>query len=238
MSSTARNTIIGIVAVIVVIVLIFAFKGSENTALDNDNGVATTSVNTSGNSNGASNSTGKNNSGGTKTISGINIDSNEVLADVMKNELVRIPQTGVDVALTNGVGLYKEGSVEGSVNLGNIVGKVKTESGYDVFVQMAFTKKGSLGIQQYVALFSATSLGVKFTSAVLVGDRVTIQSVVGSEDPSTTGPHPSGSSAMSSLAGYIATINYLDRKNGEALTATPSVAKTLSTHVKSHIISK
>jgi hypothetical protein len=148
---------------------------------------------------------------------------------------IRVPQTGVDVTLNQGQADFTDGAVKGHVVLGRILGRVPTDSGYDVFVAMTVTTSGS-GVMHYVVLFRNVGQAVMYTSTAFIGDRVILTGVIAEPDKST--PYGKSQFYMISATGYSLTVSYLDRKNAEPLTTTPTLAKTVTLHVKNHIVSK
>lgn len=248
-NNTTRNWIIGIVVVIALIIIGRSVwsnspKVINNYDFGNATGTSATSSNNSGTSaNGGrgSNGTsvnGTNNSGNVAANSLINNDA--ALKSHINNLGVRIPETGVDIALANGVGTASVNTQKYSLTAGPILGKVKTEDGHDVFVDMTLTKtsSGSTGSTKikYVASYHVKDDVVLFKSAVLIGSNVEVRGVIASADKSLS--VSTNSSVMNSAKGYILTVNYLDRKNGEPVTTAPSVASTLVLHVKNHIVTK
>lgn len=241
MDSKTKNIIWVIVAIVVVLFIISLFvKGPSYTANINDQNATTTVVDNDAIL-GTDKAGTKTNTGGSVTSSGINLEDNKVLATVISNAFIRVPQTGVDVTLTGGKATYSDsnGRVQGTVEVGKILGWAKTDSGYDVFTDMSLTKTGQVQVLHYVALFNVkTSTSVKYTSAVLIGDRLPIISAVPFVDPSKQTAGSVGTTVMNSSTGYIVTISYLDRKNGEPITATPTLAKSVNANVRNHIVTK
>jgi hypothetical protein len=88
---------------------------------------------------------------------------------------------------------------------GRAVGDLDGDGRDDVAAVLVHEPGGS-GSFTYVAVVLNPSAGAKATNAVLVGDRVTGQSV--------------------RLEGKTVVIDYLDRRAGEAFTVAPSVATT------------
>ena len=94
---------------------------------------------------------------------------------------------------------------------------------------------GRPSVMRYVALFNNKGQSVVFKSSTLIGDRIIITSVIPAKDTSViVKPLP----YMTSTLGYTVVVSYLDRKNGEPFATTPSLLKTVSLRVKSHIVSK
>jgi hypothetical protein len=161
--------------------------------------------------------------------------SDNQLMSAINNSLIRVPQTGVDVSLVGGSANFVDSSVKGKVSIDNILRKVQTDDGIDVFVAMTVTIEGRPAIMRYIAVFNNKGQSVLFKSSILVGDRLIINSVTASEESSVI---VKSLAYMPSATGYLVTVSYLDRKNGEPFTTVPSLLKTISMRVKNHIISK
>ena len=156
------------------------------------------------------------------------------LMAVINNSLIRAPQTGIDVALVGGSANFVDGSVKGRVTIDNLLNRVQTDDGVDVFVGMSVVVDGDPSVMKYIALFNNKGQSVVFKSSVLVGDRILVTNLVPVKDSSVISkPLP----YMTSL-GYTAVVSYLDRKNGEPFSTIPSLVKTVSLRVTSHVVSK
>ena len=232
---TNKGWYILIIVIVVAAILLFAFRASiwPPTSTNGEYASSTTSTNGQTNSTSAKYSSGS--KGSVSPVTDSTISDNSALVSLINSALIRVPNTGVDVALTQGSATYSEASIHGRVTAGPIIGKVKTNDGYDVFTDMT-VDKGGVSIFHYVALFHAYGQQIKYTSAAVVADRVSVLNVMASADPALKINSPQG--YFDSVGGYILTVNYLDRKNGEPMTATPSVARTLSLHVRSHVVSR
>jgi hypothetical protein len=161
--------------------------------------------------------------------------SDSALAQILLNTKIRVPQTGVDVALTGGQADFVDSSTKGHVVNGRVLGKIATDAGHDVFTDMTVTIAGQPGVLHYVAIFHNEGQTVTYTSAVLIGDRVNVVGVVANVPPSAI---QKPLSYMKSAVSYNLTVNYLDRKNAEPFTVAPSLAKTVTLRVAKHIVSK
>lgn len=235
MNSTTKTTWI-VIAVVVVIWAIYLLVGRNNsnvvTSVDNN---ASTSVQAD-RSTGLPNNT--NNSSNTVANQNNTIPvaiSDSALAMMVGNSLVRVPQTGVDVALTAGNADYTNGSTKGHISIGKILGRVSTDNGTDVVAEMTLTKSLSPNVFKYVAMFHNVGQTVTFTSAVLIGDRVQISSITVSADKSAT-VDQKPTNFMTSSVGYNLAVSYLDRKNGEPFSADPTVQESKIIRVKNHIL--
>lgn len=233
-------------AVVVVLVLIFSIGGwnlgNKVTIVDdqygdmmgNENGASSTKpAGAKGNANGASTNAGANGGAGAQTGS---VPSDASLMSLISVANLRVPGTGVDVTLAGGAANYTEGSAKGRVSVDRILAKIPTDNGYDVFTDMTMVQEGKSSIIHYVALFRSVGQGIQYTSAVSIGDRVGLVSVTAAANTSASVTSPKG--YMVSANGYNATLSYLDRKNGEAVTVAPSLMKTKVLVVKNHLINR
>lgn len=243
MNSILKNTLITI-AIILLVVFILKMAGysvfnsntSQNTdtTLDMEQASSTNSSGEVGNkttTKAGSGAVTTNSSTGSKPL------SNDTLMALINNaSIIRVPNTGVDVSLYQGGSNFVDGAVSGHVAVDHMLGKVPTDSGYDVFVDMSITTTGKTSITHYVALFRNLGQAVVFTSAVPIGDRLILQNITALLDKNATTKTPV--SYMTSSVGYTLSLTYLDRKNGENYSTTPSLSKTMSLTVKNHIVSK
>ncbi len=247
MNNTTKNIAWGVGALIVIaFIVFFATRGGSGPTVG-DNGLNGNALDYNG-AGGEQQATAPGGTSKAKTTSGAtagsaaadtSLENMQVLATVIGNTLVRVPQTGIDVALTVGEANYTDttGKLAGHISAGPIIGWTKTESGYDVFTDMTVTKTGQVQILHYVALFHVLSAtNVKFTSAVLIGDRLPITGISASPDRSKS-VNPS-TIVMNSTVGYYVTVNYLQRKNAEPMTAAASLPVSVTLGVKNHIVSK
>lgn len=224
-----------IIGLVIVALIVIISMGRWNKDVDNTNQTATTTTTNTQNTSATTNTSGSaNNTAGQNTQNSTAL-SDSALSMIISNSLIRIPQTGIDAALSAGVADFKNGSAKGHVAMGNVIGKVQTENGYDVFVDMSVSTDKSPTVNHYVALFHNVDQKVTFTSAFQIGDRLTLIGVVASADKSVA-MKPSQPFIMDSKLGYLITVTYLDRKNGEPFTTAPSVSKTVTIHVKNHIL--
>jgi hypothetical protein len=90
--------------------------------------------------------------------------SDNQLMSAINNSLIRVPQTGVDVSLVGGSANFVDSSVKGKVSIDNILRKVQTDDGIDVFVAMTVTIEGRPAIMRYIAVFNnkGQSVLIKF----------------------------------------------------------------------------
>lgn len=220
------KTVLSVIMIVVVIIgiIVFGFKSDttivEQKATDTN---ATTST---------SDTTIKNNKTSSNTPSdGV---SDETLNLVLDNIMIRV--NGNEVFLNRGSATVGTGINSSTVMRGPIVGKVQTNDGYDVFTDMTITSaNSSTSTMHYIALFKVLGTDVKYTSSVVVGYRLDIKGVVAKANQSNIAPV---TNVMDSVAGYALTINYLDRQSGEPVTATPTVAKSITAKVQNHNISR
>lgn len=235
MTSTAKTTLAIIIAVIVVIALFFAFRDKvlpQNA--DNSSATTTTSNTDVTNTPGISGSVSG--AGANVTAATSLVNNTQALNTLLDSVIVRVPNTTSDVRLVGGKADFTDGSRKGQVTRGAVIGKIQTEDGYDVFTDMTISMTNVTGTMHYVALFQVTGSSLTFTSAVVVGDRVLPQSVTAKAITSATVTPPQV--IMNSKTGYILSINYLDRKSGEAMTAAPSVPKILQAQVRNHLVTR
>lgn len=241
MNQTLKTVLIIVVAVII-LGLIFKAAGwyvADRTVLENDqsalNGTSTGSKSTSaGITTSSSISNSSAGSAGTKSAQAM---THAQLMALIDRSIIRVPGTGVDVSLSNGQASFTDGAVKGRITVEKILGKVLTDSGYDVFVDMTLSKEGQLAVVHYVALFRNLGQGVLYTSSVSIGDRLILNGII-SAQPDKSVTVKVASSPMSSTIGYTITLSYLDRKNGESATTTPSLLKNMNLRVKNHIVAR
>lgn len=241
MNSTTKTVTIALVVILILGLVGWSqgwrFGGSD-TVVDGEysleNGSSTANTNGS-----TKTTTGTNKTGSTKTSTATNnqttVLSDSALMSLMNVARIRVPQTGVDVYLAQGQADFTDSVVKGHVALGRILGKVPTDVGYDVFVEMKIQTTGP-AVLEYVALFRNVGQAVQYTSAVSIGDRLTLVGITATPDKSVMVNPPQ--SYMSSSIGYNLAVAYLDRKNGEPMTTSPSLAKSMPLRVKNHILSK
>jgi hypothetical protein len=245
-SNTTRNWVIGIVVIIVLILIVVAVGKNGSTVVDNydfGNATSTGATSTNNGGNGTSNGNGSSNSGNTNggTVAGNSIINNDAMLKSLINNLgVRIPETGMDIALANGVGNATVNNQKYTLTAGPILGKIKTDDGYDVFVDMTLVKTsaGTTGTAKvkYLATYHVLNEVVLFKSAVIVGTNIEVRSITASADKSIS--VNTNQNMMSSTKGYILTVTYLDRKNGEPVTTAPTVSKTIVFNVKNHMATR
>jgi hypothetical protein len=241
MQPTKSNKALYWVIAIIVLILLLVWASRGNNTVDNVDNAGQNSTSTGANGSGGTN-TGAN---GTSVNPGTGVNppaipNDATLLQIMGNSKVRAPQSGTDVALSNGQASYTSGSTRGQVALGSILAKVTTNDGYDVFVKMTLTTTeaaGKVTVENYVALFHVKGNTATYTSATLIGVGLPVQSVEAKRDPSVTTPN-SSYPYMDSTTGYLLVVSYLDRKNGEPMTTAPTVLKDFTAHVKNHNISR
>ncbi len=236
MNSTLKTTWI-VIGAVVIIWAIFALvtRNNSNVSMSGDNSASTSvQADRSTGSPASSNGNTSSNSASSQDNSNSGLISDSALAMMVGNSLVRVPQTGVDVALTAGNADYTSGTSKGHITIGRILGRVTTDQGTDVVAEMNLTKSGSPSVLNYIAMFHNVGQTVTYTSSILIGDRITISSIAVSPDKTVTTTQPQN--YVTSSIGYNVTVNYLDRKNGEPFTTSPSLPETKTVHVKNHIL--
>ncbi|MDD5318698.1 MAG: hypothetical protein PHF79_02670 [Candidatus Pacebacteria bacterium] len=158
-----------------------------------------------------------------------------LVAQAINSAVITVPQTGVEVALNAGQADYTDSQIKGHVSVGAILNYAYTDDGsYDVFVEMLLTKENQAPVLHYVALFRLTGKSVKYTSAVLIGDRLPIQSVTPKHDRAVE--FTGSNSTFETKNGYLLNVSYLDRKNAEPMTTPPTLQEVITLHVRSHIL--
>jgi hypothetical protein len=244
MNKTAKTSLI-VLGAIVIIGILFNLNGwsvGENkTVVDGQYGNLNGSQSDSSSTNSSDGSNGQTKTTTTTTTSTTNkqtaaVPSDSSLLALIGNTTLRVPQTGVDVKLNAGEANFTDSAVKGHVSIGRVLGKVPTDSGYDVFVDMSISQDLKPAVIHQVALFRYVNQVVSYTSAVSIGDRLGLYSITAIPDASTEIKPPQ--SFMTSSIGYTLTLSYLDRKNGEPLTTAPSLPKTMSLRVKNHVVAK
>ncbi|MCF7865438.1 MAG: hypothetical protein K9M11_02960 [Candidatus Pacebacteria bacterium] len=238
MNSKTKISLIVVGAIVLIAILFsvngWSLTGSKNVVDDQYSDLNSSTDGSNDSGPGVPKAAGNNTSGTSKQTS--TLQSDAVLKTLIGNVALRVPQTGVDVKLNGGEADFTDSAVNGHISVGRILAKVPTESGYDVFVDMSISTKSTPSIIHYVALFRVVNQVAGYTSSVSIGDRIALTSIVATPDVSIEVRKPQ--SFMTSSIGYILTLTYLDRKNGEPLTTPPSLAETMSLHVKNHIVSK
>jgi hypothetical protein len=231
-----------VIAIIIIAIIAWIIWGGSNAS--NSGGMMGSSTESMNNgAMGANGGTGSESGNG--AVAGSNggvpaIPSDATLTQMINASKVRVPQTGADIALTAGQGSYTNGTTKGQVSMGSILGKVTTTDGYDVFVNMGLTStdSGKTTSENYVALFNMKGDVATYTSAVLIGNGLPVTGVDARKDPSVATGGTPVSPYFDSAKGYLLMVTYLDRKNGEPTTTTPSLTKDFTAHVKNHVISK
>lgn len=238
MNSNSRNVWYAIGAlVLVVAVAWYVGFGMRSDTVGTDIPVTENATGTDGV--GASNG-GTGSQPGISGTNGNTGSSNAVLSDsalnmIIGNTLIRIPQTGIDKALTNGQATFKEGSVQGRVSVGPVVSRVKTDDGStDAFAIITYSPEGKTEVQ-YIGLFHVTGDKVRYTSSVQLGSGVLLKSMIASIDKSVQAQNQA---LASSLLGYNLSVEYLARRGGDSATTTPTVPQSFIAKVKGHVISK
>ncbi len=245
MNSTTKNTLYVVIAIVVIVIIIALVGKSGSSAPANQNATTTDSMATTT----ASATGGTNTGSGSNVVSpdattaaqamAIKLQDKAFLAPLVGKVTMRVPQTGVDVTLVGGEANYTDtnGTTKGHVSVGPVVTSIRTTDGFDVFTDMTVTRNGEPQVQHYAALFHVVNPEtVKFKSTVLIGDRLPITSIIAKADKSVQ-VNPS-LSIMNSEVGYFVEVSYLTRKNGEPITAAPTLPKSISVNVKGHIASK
>jgi hypothetical protein len=234
MEQSSNKAIWWIIIIVILAIVIYTFVASTSSSPSTNptNSTSTTDMMGTSSDNTA---TGDNTPAGSAGTGSTLSDSD--IAQMINSASVTAPSTGTTLALTNGTASYKTGSATSTITIGAIVGKVFTESGYDVFVDTTVTTVGNPAVEHYLSLFHVAGTTVTDTSSVLIGDRLVLKTVVPTPDV-TWLIDANQNQYLSSTKGYTLTVNYLDRENGQAATATPTVAKSITVSVMNHLITK
>ncbi len=155
-------------------------------------------------------------SGNTSTPSLIDFSTYE---QSVKNTLITVPDTNVNISLVDGRASYGTTLDGGDVTLIKLIGGEKTSTGAThVFADIA-VQSGGTGVFHYVALFDVSSGKPVYRSSHFIGDRVILTSV-------STTPKDTQS--------YMLKVQYLDRVEGDPMVAEPNVPKEVSVEVKGY----
>ncbi len=228
-------TVIGIVVLIVIIIIIKAVSsGDESKAITPMTVATSTATSTDMSESVSSTKYSSKNTQTPKAPASALMDAE--INSAIRSSYVRVPTAGVDVKLVDGSATYTEGATRGKIQVGPIYAKVPTTNGHDVFVSMTLTDVEKESVLNYVALFHLEGKNVRYTSSVLVGDRLSVINVVASPNP--TSPLNRILPYMDSQYGYRLTINYLGRKNFEPITVAPTLSKDMLVNVKNHIVTQ
>lgn len=179
------------------------------------------------------------NGNNTNTPTASDIPSDSMIMSLVNVSSLRVPQTAVDVALSGGSAMYKVNATEGKVTMGSLIGKYSTEDGYDVLVSMSVkgdVSKATPVASTYVALYHLKNNKLTYTSAVRIGDNVTIQSADAKPDTSTS--VATNPLQFNSALGYDVTVKFLGRNTGQPTDVAPTVSQELPVNVKKHIITR
>lgn len=243
-TTTSNKTWYWVIAIIVIVLLaIWAFGGNDAEDNDADRSPIGTSTSSTGTDspNSRSNSITGSNAGVSSGANGVPaIPSDATLTQIMGNSKVRVPQTGVDVALSGGQASYVSGTTKGQIALGSILSKITTDDGYDIFVNMTVTPTSvanKAAPQNYVALFHVKGDVATYTSAVIIGSGLIVKSVEAKRNPAVSVAN-NAYPYMDSALGYLLTVSYLDRRSGEFAPTAPTVSKDFTANVKNHIVTK
>ncbi len=241
------KTVLIIVTAVVVVGIIFSVAGMNpfgksaadlqngSTIEDGDMSASSTSVNGVG-ATGSNSSKTKTTSTSRQTSLPVAPSDASLLA-LINTAKIKVPVTGAEVTLSGGVANYTDSAIKGKVTIGKILGKVATDSGYDVFVEMTVTQDRQLAEIKHVALFRNVGQAVMYSGAISIGDRVILNSVTATPNEKAA-YQPKQLAYMISATGYNLSVSYLDRKNGEPDTATPTLSETVVLHVQNHILAR
>lgn len=102
-------------------------------------------------------------------------ENNAALLARIANTNITIPDADVNVALVNGTADFFIENTKGTVSVPMVIGSAKVLDGYDVFADLV-VDAGAGTPFHYLALFRVTKEETLFSSAVPIGDRVTLVS--------------------------------------------------------------
>lgn len=150
-------------------------------------------------------------------------ETSSVLTDLalyeggVKTALITVPETEVRISFVDGRASYGTASDGGDVTLIKVIGGQKFSSGnVHVFADIA-VQSGGTGVFHYVGLFEIKENTVTHLSSIFIGDRVQITSA-------RVLPKDARS--------YTLTVQYLDRKEGDAMVEDPTVTKETKIEVR------
>jgi hypothetical protein len=132
----------------------------------------------------------------------------------LKSASVAAAETGSRVALVNGTAKFADGSVKGTITLGDIAVEKEVAGIKNVLTSLSVNTGGS-GTYKYVVLFEDRSGSLTDKSYALIGDRVVI-----------TGIRADVVSDASGKSQLVVSVSYLDHDQGEPLSAAPTVPRT------------
>jgi hypothetical protein len=196
-----KGIIAVIVIIIIIIVAIMALKGS-GTSVSNPNNEGTTTENTTEVPAGVTKDT-------YAPVTKENTDA--ALISRLKSASVAATESGAKVALVNGSATFSEGSVKGTLTLGDVAVEKEVSGAKYVVTSLAVNSGGS-GTFKYVVIFEDKGNSLTDKSYALVGDRVVITGI-----------------RVDTVAGgngkdlAIVTVDYLDFDKGEPLAGRPTV---------------
>jgi hypothetical protein len=191
-----------IIAIVILVALAvwgyMAFSGKETVPAESTETTTEVSTNTN-----------------TETVPAIEVVKADpkVLA-LLKNVSVTASEDGNKVALVNGKAEFSiEGSsTKGSVSLGEVAIEKTFGSRKDILATVNINPASS-GTSQYLVLFENKTSGVVEKSIVFLGDKLEVKSITTTDLGSKTGEE------------YVALVTVLERKQGEPMSAKPSVQK-------------
>lgn len=151
----------------------------------------------------------------TKTPVVETVKADPKVIDSIKNASVTASEDGKKVSLVNGKAEFSvEGGAKATVSLGEVAIEKMFGSRKDVLA-VVNVNQGEKGTLQYLVLIDVKTSGAVEKSIVFLGTNVDVKSIVATDLGSKTGEE------------YVAVVTILDRKAGEAITAKPTVQKTL-----------
>lgn len=191
-----------VVLIVLAVIAYMAFKGSDSVTPNTENNGTETPTETP--------------SGVTKEdYTPVTKESTDTsLLGRLKSASVSASESGARVALENGTAKFSEGNVKGTLTLGDVAVEKEVGGAKYVVTSLAVNSGGS-GTYKYVVLFEDSGSALTDKSYALVGDRVTI-----------TGIRVDVVSDNKGAAQIVVSVNYLDRDQGEPMSAAPTIPRT------------
>lgn len=193
-----KGIIVFIVIIILGVIAVMAFTGS-------DSSVSNPVTGTPGTSTDAPDGISKD------TYAPVTKDSTDSsLLGRLKSASVSASESGARVALVNGTAKFSEENVKGTITLGDIAVEATTGSSKYAITSLSVNSGGS-GTFRYVVLFEDKDGTLTDKSYVLIGDRVNITGI---------------RADVVSGDQIAVSVTYLEHDKGEALSSAPTIPRT------------
>lgn len=134
---------------------------------------------------------------------------------------LNVPMTNQKVTLVEGNNQVTTGQGQATITLGDRYAARQTANGFDVIGFINFSTSGTQNQQQYLVLYQATPQTKNHSSSILVDDNIRITEI-------RTGDTPNPGR-------YGVIVSYLDRREGESLSAPPTISKESIFEVENHL---